>query len=510
MDKNHIQVFDTTLRDGEQSPGASLGINDKLTIAHQLARLNVDAIEAGFPVSSKVQFDAVKLISEEVHGPAIVGLARCVEADIDAAGQALKSAERPRIHTFVATSKIHMEKKFRKKEDDILNMAVAGVKRAKQYVDDVEFSPEDSARTGKDFLFRIIEAAIDAGASVINIPDTVGYATPDQFGALIKDIFNNVPNMDKAILSVHCHNDLGLAVANTLSAVYQGAQQVEVTINGVGERAGNASLEEIVMALKTRNDFYNKTTQINTHEIMRTSRLVSSLMGMPIQPNKAIVGANAFAHESGIHQDAVIKDASTYEIMTPMDIGLESNKIVLGRHSGRHGLKQRLAELGYELPTEELNQVYERFLQVADKKKEVFDEDIIALVADEHISAEEIYQLDYFHILSGNRAIPTATVGLKKNGETIQEAAVGDGPVDAVYKAIDKIVNLPTRLTEYSLRGVTGGKDAMGEVVVRLVKDDKKYVGQGASTDVIEASIRAYLKAINRLISIEDHENSQP
>lgn len=507
---DRVIVFDTTLRDGEQSPGASLDVSDKLAIALQLARLQVDVIESGFPISSQAQFRATELISKEVKGPTIAALARCVDADIDAAGQALKHAEKARIHTFVATSKIHLEKKFRKSEDQILDMAIAGIKRARKYVDDVEFSPEDSARTGKEFLFRIIEAAINAGATTINIPDTVGYSNPEEFGSLIREILNTVPNIDKAVLSVHCHNDLGMATANTLSAVYNGAQQVEVTINGVGERAGNASLEEVVMALKTRKNYYGKYTNINTSELIQTSRLVSRLMGMPVQPNKAIVGANAFAHESGIHQDAVIKDASTYEIMNPTDIGLETNKIVLGRHSGRHGLQQRLEELGYNLEKKELDQIYERFLEIADKKKEVFDEDLVALISDESYDVEEVYQLDYFHILSGNQAVPTATVGLKHNDKLMKEAAVGDGPVDAAYKAIDKIIGIPVTLAEYSLRGVTSGKDAMGEVVVRITDNGKKYIGRGASTDVIEASIRAYINALNRLItSKEKAENGK-
>ncbi len=498
MDKNRVVVFDTTLRDGEQSPGASLDVPDKVAIAHQLARLKVDVIEAGFPVSSEAQFNAVKLIAHEVKGPVIAALARCVDLDLDKAGEALKGAEKPRIHTFVATSKIHLEKKFRKSEDEILEMAVAGVKRARKYCDDVEFSPEDSARTGKEFLFRIVEAAINAGATTINIPDTVGYSNPEEFGNLINQIMNTVPNVDKAIISVHCHNDLGLAVANTLAGVRNGARQIEVTVNGIGERAGNASLEEVVMALKTRHNYYNINTNINSQEIINTSRMVSNLTGIMVQPNKAIVGANAFAHESGIHQDAMIKDASTYEIMTPHEIGLDASKIVLGRHSGRHGLKQRLIELGYHLNPEELNHVYERFLEIADKKKEVFDEDLIALVGDESQDYEDAYHLDYFHILSGNKAIPTATVGLKHKDEIIQDASVGDGPIDAAYKAIDKIVNVPLKLAEYSLRGVTGGKEAMGEVVVRVIQDGKKFLGRGASTDVIEASIRAYLNAVNK------------
>ncbi len=509
MESNRIIVFDTTLRDGEQSPGASLGVAEKLAIAHQLARLKVDAIEAGFPISSQAQFEGVQQIAENVRGPKIVALSRCIDKDIDAAGAALARAERRCIHTFVATSKIHLEKKFRKSEEEVLAMAVAGVQRARRFCDDVEFSPEDSARTGREFLFRVVEAAIKAGATVINIPDTVGYATPDHFGELIKEIRNRVPNIDKAILSVHCHNDLGLAVANTLSAVRNGAQQVEVTINGVGERAGNASLEEVVMALKIRQDLYAKQTGIETKEIMRTSRMVSSMMGIPVQPNKAIVGANAFAHESGIHQDAVIKDAGTYEIMTPTEVGLDSNRIVLGRHSGRHGLQNRLAELGYVLNAVELDHVYERFLEIADRKKEVYDEDLIALVSGEAMDVTEFYQLDYFHILSGNSLIPTATVALRKGETTVKEASVGDGPVDAAYQAIDKIVRTPATLMDYSLRAVTGGQDAVGNVVVRLKHNDEIYLGRGVSTDVIEASIRAYLHALNRILSAAKPANQE-
>lgn len=504
MENNRILVFDTTLRDGEQSPGASLAVSEKIAIAHQLARLQVDIIEAGFPVSSDAQFEAVKIISQEVKGPTICGLARCIDLDIDRAAASLEHAKKPRIHTFIATSKIHMEKKFRKSEDEILEMAVKGVKRAKTYFDDIEFSPEDSARTGKEFLFKIIETAISAGATTINVPDTVGYSTPTEFGGLIAEIFNRVPNMKDAILSVHCHDDLGLAVANTLSAIQNGAQQIEVTVNGVGERAGNASLEEIVMALKTRNNFYKKTTNIKTREIIPSSRMVSNMMGMPVQPNKAIVGANAFAHESGIHQDAVIKHASTYEIMSPADIGLESNKIVLGRHSGRHGLLNRLEEIGYHLTKEEVSHIYDRFLEIADKKKEVFDEDIAALVVEESHGAQETYHLEYFTTLSGNKAVPTATIGLKKETKVFQEASVGDGPIDAAYKAIEKIVGQKYKLEDYSIRGVTSGKDALGQVVVHISTDGKKVVGRAASTDVIEASIRAYVNAINRSIALSN------
>jgi len=499
--QEQVLIFDTTLRDGEQSPGASLTVSEKLTIAEQLARLRVDAIEAGFPVSSQAQFDGVRLIAGQVKGPAIVALARCIDADIDAAWEALKGAERPRIHVFVATSRIHMEKKFRKSEEEILAMAVAGVRRAKSCCREVEFSPEDSSRTGVDFLLRIVEAAIDAGATSINIPDTVGFAMPEQFGALIRTVHEKVPNMARAVLSVHCHNDLGMAVANTLAAIRNGAGQVEVTVNGVGERAGNASLEEVVMALKTRADFYQKSTGIETREIMRTSKLVSSLMGIPVQPNKAIVGANAFAHESGIHQDAVIKDAATYEIMTPQEIGLSSNAIVLGRHSGRHGLKNRLAELGYALQPAELDVIYQRFLEIADRKKEVYDEDLLALMSAETGETAETWKLDYFHILSGNKTVPTATVVLRRGEESLQEAAVGDGPVDAAYNALNRIVDLPVTLQDYNLRGVTGGKEAVGEVVVRVRHQGTTWLGRGASTDIIEASIRAYLNALNRILA---------
>jgi 2-isopropylmalate synthase len=500
MDENEVIIFDTTLRDGEQSPGASLDVPQKIMIAQQLARLNVDAIEAGFPVSSPVQFEAVKSIAEQVQGPILAGLARAIKLDIDSCAQALKAAKRPRIHTFIATSQVHLEKKFRKSEDEILAMAYEAVKHAKNYFDDIEFSPEDSARTGRPFLFRIIEAAIDAGATVINVPDTVGYSFPDEFGGLIKEIREKVPNISRAILSVHCHNDLGLAVANSLSAILNGAQQVECTINGIGERAGNASLEEIVMTLETRKDAFKRRTRIQTEEIYRTSKMVSHLTGIIIQPNKAIVGVNAFAHESGIHQDAVLKDKSTYEIMTPESIGLPSNRIVLGRHSGRHGLKSRLDTLGFQLSPEELNRVYEEFLKIADKKKEVFDEDLEVIIENNIYGSSKELELTYFHITSGNQLVPTATIGLKKDDKIYQEAACGDGPVDAAFKAIDKITNLSVELSDYQLHAVTGGKDALGEVTIKIIKNGWNIIGRGASTDVIEASIKAYLDAMNKLI----------
>lgn len=499
MNRNRVIVFDTTLRDGEQSPGASMSVDEKVSIAMQLERLNVDVIEAGFPVSSEAQFRGTELVARNVRKAIVCGLARCVDADIDRAAEALEHAARPRIHTFIATSKIHLEKKFRKSEDEILQMAINGVQRAKKYFDDIEFSPEDSARTGKEFLFRIIEAAISAGATTVNIPDTVGYSNPEEFGAIIKEIFDRVPNIKETILSVHCHNDLGLAVANTLAAVRNGAQQVEVTINGLGERAGNASLEEVVMALKTRESFYGKKTRIKTEEIVKTSKMVSVVTGIKVQPNKAVVGANAFAHEAGIHQDAMIKDRTTYEIMTPADVGWDQTRIVLGRHSGRHGLKKRLADLGFKLSREEMEKVYERFLIIADKKKEVFDADLEALVSDELQEMEETYVLEYFHILSGNKVLPTATISIRKNGDILKEAAIGDGPVDAAFKAIDKLIGAPVTLVDYGLQALTSGKNAMGEVHVTITNNGRNFVGRGSSTDVIEASIRAYIRAHNKL-----------
>lgn len=500
MNEQKIYIFDTTLRDGEQSPGASLDVQQKVMIAHQLAKLNVDAIEAGFPVSSPAQFEGVKLIAQDVKGPTICGLARAMELDITSCWDAIKFSEKPRIHTFIGTSDVHIKKKFRKSEDEILEMARRAVKMARNLCPEVEFSPEDSARTGKDFLMRIIEAAIDAGATIINVPDTVGYSYPKEFGSLINEIMNRVPNVDKAIISVHCHNDLGLAVANSLSAVQNGARQVECTINGIGERAGNASLEEIVMALKTRKDGFNADTNINTQEIHRTSKMVSHLTGIVIQPNKAIVGANAFAHESGIHQDAVLKERTTYEIMTPESIGLMTNKIVLGRHSGRHGLKSRLEAMGYDLTKEELERAYNNFLKIADKKKEIYDEDLEIIVEHEIFEQNKIYEMKYFHITSGNQMVPTATIGLNYENEIKQEAAVGDGPVDAAFNAIDRITQVPMKLEDYQLRAVTGGKNAMGEVSVKISNEGQSVTGRGASTDVIEASIEAYVDAVNRMI----------
>lgn len=496
---NRVYIFDTTLRDGEQSPGVSLNIQEKLDIAAQLAKLGVDVIEAGFPIASTGDFEAVTAVAQKIKGPTIAALARVSEKDIDRAWEAVKYAEKPRIHTFIATSQIHMEYKLKKTREEVLNAIAKGVCYAKKYTDDVEFSPEDGSRTDLDFMLQVVETAINAGATVINIPDTVGYATPGEFGKFIHAIKTGVPNMDKAILSVHCHNDLGLAVANSLAAIENGAQQVECAVNGIGERAGNTALEEIVMAILTRQDFYGKQMNISTEEIYRTSRLVSSLSGMPIQYNKAIVGKNAFAHESGIHQDGVLKERTTYEIMNPTKLGIIKNNIVLGKHSGRHAFRQRLEELGFELSEEELVKAFIRFKNLADRKKEISTKDLEAIVEDEIRALPEKYTLDSLHISSGNRIVPTATIGLRIGEDLVEEAACGDGPIDAVFKAIDKISQLGVNLKHFNLNAVTGGKDAMGEVTVKVEFADKTYIGRGLSIDIIEASAKAYLNAINKV-----------
>ena len=498
---NRIVIFDTTLRDGEQSPGASMSLDGKVKVANQLARLGVDIIEAGFPVSSPTQFDAVSAIAGQANGAIIAGLARAVKKDIDACIQSLKKAKKSRVHTFLATSDIHLEKKLEKTKSQALKMAVSAVKYAKGFIEDVEFSAEDASRSNKDFLFEIIEAVVDAGANVVNIPDTVGYTTPDEYGELVKDIMRKVRNINKTTISVHCHNDLGLGVANSLAAIVNGARQVECTINGIGERAGNTSLEEIVMILKTRQDLYPFSTGIKTRELHRTSKLVSTVSGISVQPNKAIVGINAFAHESGIHQDGVLKEKTTYEIITPESVGFEKSRIVLGRHSGRHGLKARLKVIGIKLSDRQFKRAYERFLKLADKKKEVFDEDLEVIVDDEITTTSETYILEYFNIVSGNKTIPTATVSLKKGKQVFQEAACGDGPVDAAYKAIDRITRLKAKLVDYSLQAVTGGKDALGEVHVKVAVGNRTVSGRGASTDIIEASVKAYVNAMNRLLA---------
>jgi 2-isopropylmalate synthase len=496
-----VIIFDTTLRDGEQSPGASMNIEEKMQMARQLARLNVDVIEAGFPIASEGDFLAVKEIAQEIKGPIIAALARTTKQDIDRAWEALKYAERFRIHTFIATSDIHVKYKLRKTREEVLEDAINAVKRARNYTDDVEFSPEDAGRTKLDFLCKVIEEVIKAGATTINIPDTVGYTIPWEFGDLIAQIRNRVPNIDKAVLSVHCHNDLGLAVANSLAAIKNGARQVECTINGIGERAGNASLEEIVMAIKTRKDLFNFVhTDIKTEEIYRTSRLLTQLTGLIVQRNKAIVGENAFAHEAGIHQDGVLKEKLTYEIMTPESIGRPSNELVLGKHSGRHAFRNRLEELGYQLSEEQLNEAFKRFKDLADKKKEIYDEDLQVIAGELSLSMPEAYTLEYLGIIGGTGIVPTATVKIRRGDQVVQQSGCGDGPVEAAYRAIDTITGIPGRLKEYSIRAVTKGKDAIGEALVVVDFDGQLVSGKGSSTDVIEASAKAYLNAVNKVV----------
>lgn len=498
---DHVVIFDSTLRDAEQSPGASLNVPEKLEIAHQLARLGVDVIEAGFPVSSPVQFEAVSLISKEVQGPVIAGLARTIRKDIDSAAEAMKSAERWRIHTFTSTSPVHMEFMLKMTPDVVLAKAVEAIKHAKGYTDDVEFSAQDATRTDPSFLHEIIQAAIEAGATTINVPDTVGYAIPDNYGQMFADLIEKVPGAKNVIFSAHCHNDLGLAVSNSLSAVQRGARQIECTINGLGERAGNASLEEVVMAIKVRKDLFDFDTKINTVEIYRTSQMVTRLMGIPVQPNKAIVGENAFAHESGIHVDGLLKNRNTYEIMTPESVGVTGSKLVLGRHSGRHGFSKRCEELGFKLDDQKLQEAYEKFLELADKKKEVFDNDIVALLDDDMAQIHETFRLDYLQCTCGSGNLPSAAVRILKEDEVLQEAAWGDGPVDAVYNAISKATGLTPKLENYSIRAVTGDSQALGESILRIRDHDRVYVGRGVSTDIVEASAKAFINALNHMMS---------
>jgi 2-isopropylmalate synthase len=503
-----VAVFDTTLRDGEQAAGTRLGSREKLMIAAQLAQLRVDVIEAGYPASSPEDFAAVQLIAQEIDGPVICALSRAVPADIEACGKALAKARRPRIHTGIGASDIHIAGKFRderygvtlaEKKVTILQMATDAVRLARQYADDVEFYAEDAGRASPEYLFEMVRAVIEAGASVVNIPDTTGYTVPEQYGCLIRSLRQNVPGIDRAVISVHCHDDLGLAVANTLHGVLNGARQVEGTINGIGERAGNAALEEVIMALRTRADYFGVHTGIETRELYRTSRLVSDLLGIHVPPNKAVIGANAFSHSSGIHVDGFLKERETYEIMQPEHVGITESRVVLTARTGRHGLSDRLKKLGYTLSQTELDQAYHRFLVVADKKQEVFDEDLIAILHDEIHPLPETYQLDYLHIYSGTSAIPTATVRLRFGGETHEGAAIGDGPVDATCKAISQVTRTSAKLEKYEIRAVTSGTEAMGEVTVQLEDGGRKVLGRGASTDVIEASAKAYIDGLNKL-----------
>ncbi len=513
---DRILIFDTTLRDGEQSPGATLNVEEKLIIARQLARLGVDIIEAGFPFASPGDFEAVQKIAREVgtaDGPVICGLARATKADIERAGEAVKPAAKGRIHTFIATSDIHMQYKLRKSREEVLAIAPEMVAYAKTFTNDVEFSPEDAGRSDPEFLYQMLEAVIAAGATTVNIPDTVGYLTPTEFGNLIRGIKENVPNIDQAVISVHGHNDLGLAVANFLEAVKNGARQLECTINGIGERAGNAALEELVMAMHVRRSYYNPflgrpadseepLTNIDTRQIYKTSRLVSNLTGMFVQPNKAIVGANAFAHESGIHQDGVLKNKLTYEIMDATSIGLTDNQIVLGKHSGRNAFRTRLQELGYELDDQSINRAFLRFKELADKKKEITDWDLQSIVNDETQQAPEHFHLDLVQVSCGDSAKPTATVTIRTpDGQELMDAAIGTGPVDAVYKAINRVVDIDNQLIEFSVQSVTAGIDALGEVTIRIRHGERVFSGHAANTDIVVASAHAYLHALNRLYS---------
>lgn len=499
----YIKIFDTTLRDGEQAPGNSMNLQEKIRMALKLERLGVDVIEAGFPIASPEDFKSVQKIAKVCKKAEVCGLARATEKDIEIAAEAVKKAKKPRIHTFIATSPVHMKHKLKKEPKEVLKMAAKAVKLAKSLCKRVDFSPEDAARSERDFLYKIIEATIDAGADTINIPDTVGYSTPEEFGELIADITKNVPNIDKAIISTHCHNDLGMAVANSLSGVKNGARQVECTINGIGERAGNAALEEIVMAINTREDFFHLKTGIDTTQIYPTSRLLTSITGVPVQPNKAIVGANAFAHESGIHQDGVLKKRSTYEIMTPKDIGLDSNKLVLGKHSGRHALKDRLESLGYSLVKEELDELFKLFKELADKKKEVFDEDLVLLVNNLE-QPEEYYTLETLKVTSGNKETAHSEITLKTlDGEKTTKAK-GSGPVDASYQAVNKTIKIRNKLLEYSVNAVTEGIDAQATVAVQIKVGKKIYSGSGSSTDIIIASTKAYINALNKAKTCEE------
>lgn len=510
-DRNKLVIFDTTLRDGEQSPGASMTKAEKLRIAKSLERMKVDVIEAGFAIASPGDFESVKAIADTIKDSRICSLSRALHKDIDRAAEALKGAAASRIHTFIATSPIHMKYKLQMEPDAVIEQAVRAVKRARSHTDDVEFSCEDAGRSEIDFLCRIIEAAIDAGATTINIPDTVGYAIPDQFGQTIKTLLERIPNSDKAIFSVHCHNDLGLAVANSLSAVSYGARQVECTINGLGERAGNASLEEIVMAIRTRSDLFQVHTDIDTTQIVPASRLVSTITGFPVQPNKAIVGANAFAHESGIHQDGVLKHRETYEIMKAQDVGWHTNSLVLGKHSGRNAFRSRLEELGIQLDSETaLNTAFAAFKELADKKHEIFDEDLHALVSDAgEQAAQERFKLVCMASASETGVTPKAKITLLVDGDEKTAESEGSGPVDATFKAIEKLINSGVALQLYSVNNITSGTDAQGEVTVRVEKGGRIVNGLGADTDIVIASAKAYIHAMNLMVSTVDRQHPQ-
>ncbi|MBU1195241.1 MAG: 2-isopropylmalate synthase [Proteobacteria bacterium] len=507
---NQIIIFDTTLRDGEQSPGASMNMAEKLRIATQLEKLGVNVIEAGFPAASEGDFEAVKAISQVLTTTQVAALCRANASDINRGWEAVKNAAHPRIHTFIATSELHMKYKLQMDANQVLEQAIGAVKLAASYTDNVEFSAEDGSRSNPDFLCKIFEAVIDAGAKTINLPDTVGYAIPEEFSELVRYVMKNTPNIDKAILSVHCHNDLGLATSNTLSAVKAGARQVEVTINGIGERAGNTSLEEVIMAMHTRPGFFPYTSSIDTTRIYPISRLVSMITGILVQPNKAIVGANAFAHEAGIHQDGVLKNPMTYEIMKPETIGLSKNSMVLGKHSGRHALNAHIQGMGYNLSKEELDKVFKQFKNLADKKKTIQDEDIEALVNEGVLRSSEVFALEYLHVVSGNKVFPTASVHLTINGKSVKKASEGNGPIDAVFNIIAELTGTKSELLRFTVSALTAGTDALGEVTVRLKENDVVALGKGADADIITASALAYINGLNRLEYLKEHPAVKP
>ena len=494
-----IKIFDTTLRDGEQSPGATMNIAEKLRIAQQLEKLNVDVIEAGFPISSEGDFDAVRTISKMIKRCEVAALARANPQDIDRAWEAVKGAKLPRIHTFISTSDIHLKYQIKKSREEVIKIAVQSVTRAKRYTPNVEFSAMDATRSDVDFLAAVVEAAIGAGATTVNIPDTVGYAIPSEFGDLIRTLREKVRGIEKVTLSVHCHNDLGLAVANSIAAVQNGVRQVECTINGIGERAGNTSLEEVVMAVQTRRDLLQFRTRVVPKHIFATSRLVSKITGMAVQPNKAVVGANAFSHESGIHQDGVLKEKRTYEIMTPESVGISKSSLILGKLSGRHAFRERLKDLGYRLSEEDLELAFNRFKQLADKKRQIYDEDIESIVVEEVLRVPRRFKLVYINVVAGNITVPTATVKMEVDGQLLQEAGFGDGPVDATFKTIKKITRTKSKLLQFAINAITSGTEAQGEVTVRLEEKGNTVIGQGADTDVIVASAKAYINALNKM-----------
>ncbi len=500
-----IYFFDTTLRDGEQSPGASMNTGEKLRLATQLEKLGVDIIEAGFPAASKGDFDAVKQIAKTIKNTTVCGLARALPQDIKTCAKAIKDAKFPRIHTFVSTSDIHLEHQMQKNQSEVLEITKEAVKLSKSLCDNVEFSAMDASRTDPDYLCKVFEAAINAGASTLNIPDTVGYAIPHEFAKLVTYIMENTPNIEKAIVSVHCHNDLGLATSNTLAAISAGARQAEVTINGIGERAGNTSLEEVAMSIKTRPNFFKVNTDINTTQIYPVSRLVTMITGIMVQPNKAIVGANAFAHEAGIHQDGILKNPMTYEIMKPETIGLHTNRLVLGKHSGRHALRSHLKEMGYDLSNADLNIVFKEFKALADKKKNILDEDLEALVTEGILRSSDVFRLDYLHVTSGTTVSPTASVGLSIKDRPVKGTDFGNGPIDAAFNCIAKLTGTESDLLRFSVSALTGGTDAQGEVTVRLQEKGLTALGRGADPDIITASAKAYINGLNRMEYLKTH-----